>query len=253
MPERARHLLILGGTGEAAAIARAAHAGFGARLTLTTSFAGRTAAPVSPAGRVRIGGFGGVEGLVAYLERERIDLLIDATHPFAATMSRHARLAGDMTGVPRLVLARPPWTRLPDDRWHPVPDPVAAATLAARLGRRVFLTVGAGDLRPFAAFPELRYLVRLVDRPATDLPLAAYDLVIGRGPFALADERRILAEHGIEVLVCKASGGAATAAKLVAAREASVPVVMVERPPPEPGEAVSTVHAALEWLAARLG
>lgn len=122
----------------------------------------------------------------------------------------------------------------------------------ARRGRRIFLTVGGTELASFAPYRDHHYLVRLVDRPNRELRLPAYDLVIARGPFALADERALLTQHRIDVLVCKASGGAATAAKLVAAREAGVPVVMVDRPPPEPGEAVGSVQAALEWLAGRM-
>jgi precorrin-6A/cobalt-precorrin-6A reductase len=250
MPEH--RLLILGGTGEAAALAQAASARFGERLAVTSSLAGRTARPQAPAGRVRLGGFGGAAGLTDYLAAEAVDFLIDATHPFAATISRHARLAAAVARVPRLMLVRPPWAPVPGDRWIGVPDLAAAAATAATLGRRIFLTVGATELAAFGPYRDARYLVRLVDRPDRALPLEMYDLVIARGPFALADERALLARHRIDALVCKASGGAATEAKLTAAREAGLPVVMVDRPPPEPGEAVGSVQSALEWLAGRM-
>lgn len=250
MPER--RLLILGGTGEAAALAQAASARFGDRLAVTTSLAGRTARPATVAGRVRVGGFGGAVGLAAYLEAEAIDLLVDATHPFAATISRNARLAAAAARVPRLMLARLPWRPVPGDRWVRVADIGAAAAAAATLGRRIFLTVGATELAAFAPYRDCYFLVRMVDPPAQALPLETFDLVIARGPFAVADERALLAQHRIDTLVCKASGGAATEAKLTAAREAGLTVVMVDRPPPEPGEAVGSVQAVLEWLAGRM-
>jgi precorrin-6A/cobalt-precorrin-6A reductase len=246
------HLLILGGTGEATALAAAALARFGDRLAVTTSLAGRTDHPAPLPGASRIGGFGGAEGLAAYLRAEKIDLLVDATHPFAWRMSRQARLAADDAGVPRLLLLRPPWPRHPDDQWLEVDDMDAAASMLPRLGRRVLLTVGTRDLAVFSACDGLHFVVRLVDPPRGALPLASAEVILGRGPFDLAEERRLLAYHRIEVLVSKASGGDATAAKLVAAREAHLPVVMVRRPTPEPGSCVDSVAAALDWLAVRL-
>jgi len=198
---------------------------------------------------VRIGGFGGAAGLAAYLAEQRIDRVIDATHPFAAEISAHARLACDRAGVPRLILARPAWRRHALDRWIEVANIAAAAALVGRLGRRAWLTVGTQAIPAFAAVANVRFLVRLVDPPPAPLPLRFHEVVLGRGPFSLAEERHLLQRHGIEVVVCKASGGAATEAKLVAARELSLPVIMVRRPPPEPGASVETVDAALDWLA----
>jgi len=245
----ARHLLILGGTGEAAALARGALAQFGENLTVTTALAGRTRHPGPIPGEVRIGGFGGPGGLAAYLAMRGIDRLIDATHPFAAEISRAARIAADRTGVPRLSVMRPPWRRHPLDRWIEVDSLEAAALLVGRLGRRAWLTVGAGSVAAFASATGVRFLVRLVDPPSERLPLRFYEVVLGRGPFSLAEERHLLQRHAIDVVVCKASGGAATEAKLVAARELSLPVIMVRRPPAEPGPSVETVEAALDWLA----
>jgi precorrin-6A/cobalt-precorrin-6A reductase len=243
------HLLILGGTGEAAGLAKAALARFGDSMSVTTALAGRTRHPGPIAGEVRIGGFGGPDGLAGYLLEHAVDRLIDATHPFAAGISRTARLAANRTGVPRLVLLRPPWRRHPLDRWIEVDSIEAAALLVGRIGKRAWLTVGAGSLAPFAAVTGVRFIVRLIDQPSEGLPLLSHEVVLGRGPFGLAGERHMLQRHAIDVLVCKASGGAATEAKLLAARELGLPVIMVRRPPREPGPAVDTIDAALDWLA----
>lgn len=242
------HLLILGGTGEAAALARAALARHGSGIAVTTALAGRTLRPGPLPGKVRIGGFGGAAGLAAYLVEQGVDRLIDATHPFAAAISRAARLAAERAGVPRLALLRPPWRRHPLDRWIEVDSVEAAALLVGRVGGRAWLTVGAGSLTPFARAAGVGFVVRLIDPPRAPLPLAGAEIVLGRGPFSLAEERLMLRRHAIDVLVCKASGGAATEAKLIAAREAGLPVIMVRRPPREPGPAVDTVEAALDWI-----
>ena len=242
-------LLILGGTGEAAALAQGALARFGDAIRVTTALAGRTRQPGPLAGEVRIGGFGGAVGLAAYLAEHAIDRLIDATHPFAAEISRAARLAAEQTRVPRLVLRRPQWRRHPLDRWIEVDNLAAAARLVGRVGRRAWLTVGATGLEAFAPAEGVSFVVRLIDQPRAPLPLPRCEIVLGRGPFSVVEERRLIARHAIDVVVCKASGGAATEAKLVAARELGLPVVMVRRPPAEPGPAVETVAAALDWLA----
>jgi precorrin-6A/cobalt-precorrin-6A reductase len=245
----ARHLLILGGTGEAAALAGGALVRFGDAMTVTTALAGRTRHPGPIAGMVRIGGFGGAAGLAAYLIDHRIDRLIDATHPFAAEISRAGRLAAERTAVPRLALLRPPWRRHPLDRWIEVDSIAAAAMLVGRVGRRAWLTVGAGAVPAFTRVSDVRCVVRLIDPPREKLPLPFHEVVVGRGPFGVVEERRLIEHHAIDVLVCKASGGSATEAKLIAARELGLPVIMVRRPPPEPGPAVDTVEAALDWLA----
>jgi precorrin-6A/cobalt-precorrin-6A reductase len=244
-----RHLLILGGTGEAAALARAAQARFGDAMEVTTGLAGRTRRPGPIPGNVRIGGFGGPTGLAAYIAAHKIDRVIDATHPFATEISAAARRACEAARVERLMLLRPPWRRHPLDRWIEVETLEAAAAIVGRVGRRAWLTVGSGSIAPFAQVNTVRFLVRLVDAPREPLPLRFHEVVLGRGPFTLAEERHLLERHAIDVVVCKASGGAATEAKLIAARELSLPVIMVRRPQRERGLAVETVEAALDWLA----
>jgi precorrin-6A/cobalt-precorrin-6A reductase len=244
-----RHLLILGGTGEAAALGRGAQARFGDGMSVTTALAGRTRHPGPIAGTVRIGGFGGAAGIASYLIDHEIDRLVDATHPFAATISRAARLAAERAGVPRLSLMRPPWHRHPLDRWIEVDSIEAAATLVGRVGRRALLTLGAGPVPAFTRATDVRFVVRLIDPPRQPLPLSSHEVVLGRGPFSVVGERHLLQRHAIDVLVCKASGGSATEAKLIAARELGLPVIMVRRPAPEPGDAVDRVEAALDWLA----
>ncbi len=243
-----RHLLILGGTGEAAALARAALARFGETAVVSTALPAGTRRPGPIPGRVRIGGFADAAALATYLAAERVDCLIDATHPFSAAISAAARLACDRIGLPRLMLLRPPLRRHPLDRWIEVDSIEAAAAIVDRVGRRAWLAVGAGSIPPFARAEGVRFLVRLDEPPPQRLPLRFHQVEIGCGPFTLAEERHLLQRHAIDVLVCRAGGGAAGEAKLIAARELSLPVVMVRRPPPEPGRSVDTIDAALDWL-----
>lgn len=249
---RRRRVLILGGTTEARELAALAAARWGSRIDLITSLAGRTRAPAAVAGRVRRGSFGGTAGLAAFLRRHKVDALIDATHPFAAQISRHAAEAAAAADVAHLVLTRPPWRPAAGDRWIEVEDAAQAASRLPVLGRRVWLTVGSGDVGAFSGLKTCWFLVRRIDRPATPLPLADHTLVLGRGPFAIADERQLILEHRIEVLVCRASGGAATEAKLAAARAARLPVVMIRRPSSVPGSAVDSPRRALAWLTRRM-
>jgi len=244
-----RHLLILGGTGEAAALARAAVARFGDSMTVTTALAGRTRQPGLLPGHVRIGGFGGAAGLAAYIAAEGVDCLIDATHPFATEISRAARLAAERAGIPRVALLRPQWRRHPLDRWIEVDDIAAAVQIVRQLASCAWLTIGGGALAAFAAVSGVHFVVRVVDTPREPLPLSDCAVIVERGPFSLARERRLIERHGIDLLVCKASGGSATEAKLVAARERGLPVVMLRRPPREPGPTFAAVEAALDWLA----
>ncbi len=249
---KAHHLLILGGTTEAAALAQAAIEAFDDRLAVTTSLAGRTEKPGPLPGAVRIGGFGGIPGMVEFIRAQSVDLLIDATHPFADQIARHAREAAEATEVPRLMLIRPAWRRHPLDRWVEVADVPGAASVLPRVGKRAFLTVGASEVEPFASLTDRFFLVRLIDPPRAPLGLGDHEVVLGRGPFTVAGERQLMRRHGIDALITKASGGSATEAKIIAARELSIPVVMVRRPLPERGERAETVDAALVWLRRRM-
>ncbi len=239
-------VLILGGTTEASAIAAALTGD--ARMRPVLSLAGRTRAPVLPAIPARRGGFGGVEGLVAYLQAHGVAALIDATHPFAVRISRNAAAAAAIAKVPLVTVLRPQWAPCPGDRWAEVPDMPAAAQALGAEPRRVFLTVGQQELAPFGLAPWHRYLIRSVEPPDPALLPATARHIAARGPFREDEERRLLEQEGIEVMVTKNSGGAATAPKLAAARALGVQVVMVARPPPPPGETVPDAAGALAWL-----
>ena len=239
------NVLLLGGTAEARRLAAPLDRRAG--LALTSSLAGAVAMPLLPEGDVRIGGFGGAEGLTAWLRDHRTDVVVDATHPFATGMTANAIAATEALHLPLLVLRRPGWMAGPGDRWHRVPDIAAAAALLPRLGERVFLAIGSGGLAAFAHLPGW-FLLRAVDPPPPPLP-EQHVLLRDRGPFTADAERALLREHRIEVLVCRDSGGDLTAAKLVAARELGLPVVMVDRPPAPAVAVVATVEAAVAWLA----
>lgn len=211
-----------------------------------SSLAGRVRAPVLPEGAVRVGGFGGVEGLREYLRDNGIGLLVDATHPFAGVMSDHAAAAAAAEGVPLLHLRRPGWVAGPGASWTRVPTLAAAAAMARG---RVFLTIGRQGVSAFAGVADAWFLIRAIDPPDPPLP-PAHEIVLARGPFAVAAEIELLRWHRIDLLVTKDSGGPDTEAKLVAAGELGVPVVVVDRPPlPAGGGAVvATVDEALAWL-----
>jgi precorrin-6A/cobalt-precorrin-6A reductase len=245
-------VLVLGGTAEAASLARALEERFGSRLRVVTSLAGLTLAPAKIPGAVRSGGFGGAEGLAAYLRDERIGLLVDATHPFATAIARHARLAAEAVEVPRIVLDRPAWVPEPGDRWIEAEDIGAAARAALRAGRSALVTTGARGLEAFAACVGMALVVRLMAAPREPVPIPRAQIVIALPPFTLDDERLLLHRHAIDVLVAKASGGAVPA-KLVAAREAGIPVILVKRPEREPGTKAVSVTDAAQWVATRLG
>jgi precorrin-6A/cobalt-precorrin-6A reductase len=237
-----RTLLILGGTGEARALAARA-----AGWRVVTSLAGRVRDPRLPEGQVRVGGFGGPDGLAAWLLAEGVGAVVDATHPFASRISASAVAAARAAGVPLLALHRPGWRAEPGDDWRRVPSVAAAAEALPALGERVMLTTGRQSLDAFADL-DLFFLVRTVDPPSTRLP-RRHHLVLDRGPYTVDGEAALMREHAIDVLVTKDSGGTMTAAKLVAARQREIPVVMVDRPPmPDGVHMVSTVDGAEEWL-----
>jgi len=239
-------ILILGGTTEARRLAECL-AGR-PRLAVTLSLAGRTATPLAYKVPVRIGGFGGVEGLVDYLRGQRVEALIDATHPYAAIISDNAVRAAEAAGVPLLALRRPPWCAVAGDRWLDVADLKAAADALEPAPRRVFLALGRSELAAFVDAPQHHYLVRSVDPvdPPLALPHATY--VTGRGPFAEAEERTLLQTHRIDVIVAKNSGGTAVYGKIAAARHLGLAVIMVRRPALPDVAAVEAVADAVAWL-----
>ncbi|MEU6406743.1 cobalt-precorrin-6A reductase [Streptomyces sp. NPDC046985] len=245
------HILVLGGTAEARELAAALLAGRPGTW-VTSSLAGRVTRPGPLEGEVRVGGFGGAEGLAAWLREHRVDAVVDATHPFAASITRNAALAATATGVPLVVLRRPGWRPAPGDRWHRVSSPADAAELLPRLGRRVLLTTGRLGLAAYARLDGLHFVVRSVEPPAPPTP-PDMDVVLARGPFTESDETALLRAHRIDVLVTKDSGGAATAAKLTAARRLGLPVVVLRRPPlPDGVTAVPDLPSALRRLDSRL-
>ncbi|MFD9394204.1 cobalt-precorrin-6A reductase [Streptomyces sp. NPDC060000] len=242
------HVLILGGTSEARRLAELLAADARPGLRVTNSLAGRVAAPRMPPGEVRVGGFGGSDGLAAWLGGHEVDALIDATHPFAGTMSLHAAKAAASARVPLLALRRPGWTPVAGDSWHEAGSLAEAAELLPSLGRRVFLTTGRMGLAAFTALDDLWFLVRSVDAPGVPAP-SRTEVLLDRGPFTLDGERELLRRHRIDVVVTKDSGGAATAPKLTAAREAGLPVVVVRRPPGPTGvPVVTTPEEARDWV-----
>ncbi|CAA0097365.1 Precorrin-6A reductase [Starkeya nomas] len=239
-------LLILGGTAEARALAQALAARGDYEVSL--SLAGRTRNPLDLPAPTRSGGFGGTEGLAAHLKAERIEALIDATHPFAAVISRNAAEAARVAGVPLLALLRPAWTRRPGDVWTDAADiPEAVARLGAA-PRRVLVALGRNEVRALEAAPQHHYLVRSIDPVAPPLAVPHARYIEARGPFAEADERALLEEHRIDAVLSKNSGGAATYGKLEAARALGIEVIMVARPARPEVETVESVEAAVAWL-----
>jgi precorrin-6A/cobalt-precorrin-6A reductase len=234
-------VLLLGGTTEAARMAQALAE---ARVDAVYSYAGRTDAPVAQPLPVRVGGFGGVDGLAAYLKTEAISHVIDATHPFAAQMSGNAVEACAATGTPLIALEREPWQAGEGDRWTHVADVPSAVSSLGDAPRRVFLAIGRQNLSAFAGATQHHYLLRLVDPPTDPLPLPRAEAVIARGPFRVAGDRA----HRIDVIVAKNAGGAGAEAKLVAARELALPVILIDRPR-LPGRRIArTVAEVMAWL-----
>ena len=237
-------VLVLGGTSEARALA--GELARKAELRVISSLAGRVSNPALPAGEVRVGGFGGADGLAAYAGAEGIGVVIDATHPFAEKISVHAVAACARAGLPLLRLARPGWSRRDGDDWHDVSSLAEAAALLPKLGSRVFLTTGRQGLPAFAEL-DLWFLIRCVDPPGGPLP-ARSEVLLARGPYEREAERTLMRDHGIDVLVTKNSGGPLTEGKLGAARDLGIPVVVVSRPAVAAAESVTEVSDAVRWI-----
>ena len=239
-------ILILGGTAEARALAAAL-----ARRTevaVTLSLAGRTKEPVPQAVPVRRGGFGGAEGLARHLRDEAVDVLIDATHPYAAAISANAAKAAADAGVRLLALRRPPWNQVGGDDWIEVEDTAGAIPALGKTPRCVFVALGRNELQPFEAAPQHFYLVRSVDPVEPPLAVPNAEYITARGPFSEAEERALLEDHRVDVVVAKNSGGDATYGKIAAARALGIPVIMLKRPVLPDAESVETVDEVLAWL-----
>ncbi|MEP1353675.1 MAG: cobalt-precorrin-6A reductase [Tateyamaria sp.] len=240
-----RNLLILGGTTEATALGGAvAEAG----LRGTVSFAGRVERPKRQPLPQRIGGFGGVEGLRDYLVSHQITHVVDATHPFAAQMSGNAKTACAEAGVPLIALTRAPWGAQTGDSWTHVPDIAGAVAALDRPAARIMLAVGRMHLNDFAPNPQHFYLLRLVDPPQSPPPFPDHHVLVSRGPFSTADDRALMEAYGIDLIVSKNAGGTGAYAKIEAARELGLPVIMIDRPAiPDRAEAYS-VDEVMAWL-----
>ncbi|MEV6878225.1 cobalt-precorrin-6A reductase [Amycolatopsis sp. NPDC051128] len=238
-------ILVLGGTGEARKLAEDL---VEREVRVVSSLAGRVARPRLPVGEVRVGGFGGPEGLAAWLRENDVRAVVDATHPFAERIGTNAAKAAESAKVPLLRLARPGWQPAEGDVWHWADDLAEAARKLPDLGKRVFLTSGRQGLPAFAHLDDLWFLIRCVDPPAPPLP-RHHELILARGPYEVAAERELLGR--VDVLVTKDSGGTQTSAKLAAARELRKPVLLVRRPPRPATETAETVPEAVEWVLRR--
>lgn len=249
---RAKRLLILGGTGEAAELAATIKTiPELTELEVIVSLAGRTQQPLQD--NHRIGGFGGVQGLINYLQTSRVDLLIDATHPFAAQISHHAHLAATTVKIPHLMLVRPEWVKIAGDNWIEVTSQAMAVETLLELrenglAQRIFLTIGRQELANYAHLQNHWFLMRMIDPPLEHTPVPPGEILLDRGPFSLSRERSLLLQYQIEAIVSKNSGGDATYGKIIAARELGLPVVMVQRPPIPTGEQVHNIAGAIAWL-----
>lgn len=239
-------VLILGGTGEARSLAAALADDPG--VDTVSSLAGRIRDPRIPAGEVRIGGFGGADGLAAWLQDNPVDVVVDATHPFAARITANAITAAECCGTPLVVLRRPEWMPRSDDDWRQVADLSEAAGVVRTLGERVFLTIGRQGVDRFADQHTPWFLIRAIDPPEVPMPPRS-TLLLDRGPFTVAAETALMREHAIDIMVTKNSGGDQTAAKLDAARDLRIPVVVVRRPPlPAAIPTVDDVAKAVGWV-----
>lgn len=211
------------------------------------SYAGRTAKPPEQPIPTRTGGFGGIEGLAAYLKAEAITHVIDATHPFAAQMGGNAAAACTLTGTPLLRLERPAWVAGPGDAWTHVPDVESAAAALPAQRAVVFLAIGRQRLDAFACQPQHRYILRLVDPPEAPLPLPDAQAIIARGPFTEAADRALMQDNGVQLVVAKNAGGQGAEAKLAAARALRIPVILIDRPPRPKTDTAATPDQALDW------
>lgn len=239
-------VLVLGGTSEGRALAGALDGD--ARFDLVTSLAGRVREPLLPEGATRVGGFGGADGLAEWIRGNDVDALVDATHPFATEMSANAHAAAARTDIPLVQLVRREWIPGHGDRWTDVRTLTDAASVVESTARRAFLTIGRQGVNAFSHIERTWFLLRSIDPPQAPMP-PAHELLLARGPFALDDEIALMKKHRIDVLVTKNSGGAMTEAKLTAARELEIPVVMIARPSTLAGDfRADSAEEVVDWL-----
>lgn len=244
------NVLLLGGTTEASALARLLAA---QGILATLSYAGRTETPRAQPVPVRVGGFGGVAGLTDYLRHQRVTHLVDATHPFAATMSAHAVEAARLAGVAHIALTRPAWEPVSGDSWTRAPDIDGAIAALGGPARRVMLALGRMHVEMFAARPQHHYLLRFVDSPERQPCLPQHSLIVDRGPFTVAGDSSLMQRHAIDLIVCKNAGGPGAEAKLLAARQLGLPVLMIDRPALPDRAEVCRPEEVLTWVQHRLG
>ncbi len=253
---RPKHILIFGGTGDANRIAEDLMHEFGRDIRLQLSLAGRTSAPSLPDGiPVRIGGFGGPEGIIAHFNSEQIDLVIDATHPYATAISHNIAQACHAVAMPCIQYHRPAWEKTDKDNWISVKSITEAAKILPDIGTRALIASGAKNLHAFEGLEKTWLLVRTVDAPRDPFDLEYGEWLFARGPFSVDGETELLERYEIDVIVCKNSGGDATFAKIEAARKLGIPVIMIERPGGEPviqaptrAEIIDNVRAILAKL-----
>ncbi len=239
-------ILILGGTRDALELAAALNQDY----RTITSLAGRTKLPKTPAGELRVGGFGGAKALSDYLMSENIDAIVDATHPFAATISSNTAEAATLANIPRIMLQRPPWQAGAGDNWENFPD-LQTAAMNLKSNTRCFLTIGRQELGAFKSRGDAWFLVRMIDAPTTPLSLGSYEVITGLPRASVSDEKNLMQRYNIDTLITKNSGGALSAAKLEAARNLGLRVMMIQRPQVPAGDVVETVAAVERWLVNR--
>jgi precorrin-6A/cobalt-precorrin-6A reductase len=240
------HLLVLGGTTEATALAHVLHE---VGIKATFSYAGRVARPKRQPLPTRVGGFGGVDGLANFIRENAITHVIDATHPFAAQMSMNAVHVCALNGAKLLALTRPKWEAQTGDTWQHVPDIAGAVAVLDGPARNVMLAIGRMHLDAFAPCPQHRYLLRLVDAPDGDVPLSNRHIIVDQGPFSVENDIALMREHGIDVVVAKNAGGSGARAKIDAARTLNIPIIMIDRPHIPARPEVGTPQEVLDWLA----
>jgi precorrin-6A/cobalt-precorrin-6A reductase len=240
-------VLILGGTTEASELAQLLAGD--SRFEATLSLAGRTSAPKRQPIAIRVGGFGGIDGLARLLREQKIAAMIDATHPYADQMSAHAVAACARVGIPLASLMRPAWTPQPGDAWQNAESTTAAVGMLGSTPRRVFLSLGRQDVHRFTAAPQHHYVARVIELPRQTAMPPNLVLLRQRGPFDRDAEERLLRDHKIDAVVSKNSGGSATYPKIEAARALGLPVIMIARPDKPVGHVVASAEAAVAWLA----